>query len=320
MNSKRAAAWLCVMLSGVGGAQAQTEPSDWLVRAAKAAEQTNFMGTVVLHRDGKSRTMQIYQGFDGQQAHQRLVTLSGEECEVLRRADESSVVFPRRRVLIHGHRSERNPIPKIPHDAAFLKQHYELALEGRERVADRECVLVTAMPRDMYRYGCTLCVDTVTSLPLRVQMRVPGRELVELFAFTTLKVLESMDEFEPDTFRVGANVAGYSRVGMPYGVMPAVQPWQARNLPPGFKQRLSVVRRLPRNGTPVQHMVLADPLSQVSVFIEPPSPTNPLRNRMFRHWTHNGYQMMRHGHRITVFGGVPATTVRMIGDSLIPQP
>ena len=83
---------------------------------------------------------------------------------------------------------------------------------------------------------------------------------------------------------------------------------------------MAVVRKLPRSGMLVQHVVLADPLSQVSVFIESPSPANPLRNRLFQHWTHNGYQIMRHGHRVTVLGRVPAATVRMIGDSLTPQP
>ena len=319
MTSRHVAAWLCVALSGMGAsAQAQIEPSAWLARAAKAAEQTNFTGTVILNRHGEMRTMRIYHGFDGERAHQRMVALSGEECEILRRADEASVVFPKRRLVVHGHQNERDPLPKISNDVESLERHYELEIEGRERVAGRECVKVLATPRDMYRYGYALCLDARSDLPLRVQLVTPNGERYDHFAFTTLMVLESIQEFRPDTFNIETDTQGFSRMGISYGALPTVPQWRVQELPPGFEQQSSVMRIPPRGGDPVQHMVLADPLSRISVFIEPlPDPTHDLS---FKRWAYHGYQMVRHGHQITVVGGVPAKTAQMIGNSLDPQP
>ena len=296
----------------------ETDPASWLVRADQAAERANFSGTMSLADDGETRrTMKIEQGFDGRNTHQRLVSVSGgEECEILRRADESTVAYPDRRVVIHGYQRPQSPIPKIHQNLDQLKQHYRLELQGKEKVAGRDCQLVAAESKDDYRYGCELCVDTVSGLPLRVRMMVPGGEKIEQFAFTSLDVLESMQQFEPNSFWLATDTHGFEMIGLPYGSELAPHTWHVHDLPPGFEVQFAVIRKLPLDPNPVYHMVLADALSRVSVFITPLPEDGQVKGREFSRKALNGYVTVRSGHRVTVIGGVPAETVRMIGDSL----
>ena len=303
-------------------AYGETDPASWLVRADQAAERANFSGTMSLAEDGETRrTMKIEQGFDGRNTHQRLVSVSGgEECEILRRGDESAVVYPDRRVVIHGYQRPRSPIPKIHQNLDRLKQYYRLALQGKEKVAGRDCQLVAAESKDDYRYGCELCVDMASGLPLRVRMMMPGGGKIEQFAFTALDVLESMQQFNPNSFWLATDTHGFEMIGLPYGSEPAPRVWHVDNLPPGFEEQFAVIRKLPLDPHPVYHMVLADALSRVSVFITPMPEDGQVKSREFSRKALNGYVTVRNGHRVTVIGGVPAETIRMIGDSLHLQP
>ena len=294
----------------------QTDPASWLVRVDIAAERANFSGTMSLIVDGEMRrTMKIEQGFDGRNTHQRLVSVSGgEECEILQRGDESAVVYPNRRVVIHGYRRSQSPIPKIHPDLDRLKQYYRLELRGQEKVAGRACQLVKAISRDNYRYGCEFCVDMVSGLPLRMMM--PGGEKIEHFTFTSLDVRESIQQFDPTSFWLATDTQGFEMVALPPGSEPAPHTWEIKNLPPGFEQQFAVIRKLPLNPEPIYHLVLADALSRISVFITHPPEGTPDKSWYFSRKALNGYVTIRDGHHVTVIGGVPAETVRMIGDSL----
>ncbi|MCY3852905.1 MAG: MucB/RseB C-terminal domain-containing protein [Gammaproteobacteria bacterium] len=296
----------------------ETDPASWLVRVDIAVERANFSGTMSLVADGETRrTMKIEQGFDGRNTHQRLVSVSGgEECEILRRGDESAVVYPDRRVVIHGYRRSRIPIPKIHHDLDRLKQHYRLELRGQEKVAGRDCQLVMAESKDGYRYGCELCVDMASGLPLRVRMMMPGGEKIEHFTFTSLDVRESIQEFHPNSFWLTTDTQGFETVALPSGAEPVPHTWEIKNLPPGFEQQFAVIRKLPLNPEPIYHLVLADALSRISVFITHPPEGTPEKSWHFSRKALNGYVTIRDGHHVAVIGGVPAETVRMIGDSL----
>lgn len=296
----------------------EADPASWLVRVDQAAERANFSGTMSLVKDGEARrTMKIEQGFDGRNTHQRLVSVSGgEECEILRRGDESAVVYPDRRVVIHGYRRSRSPIPKIHHDLDRLKQHYQLETGEQEEVAGRPCQLVKAISRDDYRYGCEFCVDTVSGLPLRVRMVMPTGETIEQFSFTSLDVKDSIQQFEPTSFWLATDTQGFETVALPSGSEPVPHTWEIKNLPPGFEQQFAVIRKLPLNPEPIYHLVLADALSRISVFITHPPEGTPEKSWHFSRKALNGYVTIRDGHHVAVIGGVPAETVRMIGDSL----
>ena len=311
--------FLAAALAGLNTmAQAEMDPASWLIRAGEAAEQVNFSGTMSLLQDGETRrVMNIEQGCDGWHTHQRLVSVSGgEHCEILHRGDESAVVFRDRRVVIHGYQRSKKLIPKIQPDVARLEKYYRVETGGQEKVAGRSCQMVKAASRDNYRYGCEFCVDTASGLPLRVRMVAPTGEKIEQFSFTSLDVLESMQQFSPDSFWLATDIDGFETIALPYGSEPAPHTWRIEDLPPGFEERLAVIRKLPLRPEPVYHIVLADALSRISVFITHVSEDESERHWQFSRKALNGYVTIRDGHHVTVIGGVPAETVRMIGDSI----
>ena len=304
------------LAGSISVAHAEQDPVTWLKRADEALGHANFIGTMSLLQNGRQRVMRIQQGFDGQRIQQRLVALSGKGFEALRRADESTVVFPHRRLVIHGHQRSGSLIPRIEGNLDQVDKYYQLDIRGRDRVAGRDCQRVVAASRDHYRYGCELCVDIQSGLPLRVRMMPPTGGHIEYFTFTSLDVLESMQQFDQDSFRLQTDTHGFKTVGMPTGADSVSRRWRVRNLPPGFEERWAVARLLPRNPKPVYHMVLADSLSRVSVFITRLPDGHRAKSRKFTRKALNGYVTVRDGHRVTVIGGVPAETIRMIGDSL----
>ena len=311
--------FLVAVLAGPAGAYAETDPLQWLVRADRAAEQASFTATLSLQvRGAVPRTMKVEQGFDGRHTHRRWVSVSGgEDCEIVRRGNESAVAFPGRRVVIHGrHRHPEGWVPGLPMDLGRIGPHYELDIRGREQVAGRDCQLVLASSRDHYRYGCELCVDVASGLPLRVRMVVPGGGRIEQFSFLSLDLRESIHQFTPDSFWMETDIRGFEAVSLPHGAHPSPGHWRVGNLPPGFEERLAVVRRLPRDPEPVYHMVLADALSRISVFIARLPADGAGERLRFSRKALNGYVTVRDGHQVTVIGGVPAETVQMIGDSV----
>ena len=310
---------LIMVLAGLAATvRGETDPASWLVRADQAAERANFTGTLVLPDGGVTpRTMKIEQGFDGRNTHQRWVSASGgEECEILRRANESAVVFPDRRVVIHGRPDPEGLVPDIRMDLDRLSQHYELEVQGKEKIAGRDCQRVMAASKDEHRYGCELCVDTASGLALRARMVTPGGEKIETFTFTSIEVRESIRHFAPNSFWLATDTHGFETVHLPHGSHPAPGRWRVGDLPPGFEEHLAVVRKLPGNPEPVYHMVLADALSRISVFITRLPGDGEGESWQFARKALNGYVTVRDGHQVTVIGGVPAATVRMIGDSL----
>ena len=308
-----------MMLVGLAPvAQGEMAPESWLARASQASERVNFTGTLSLP-DARAtrRMMRIKQGFDGRDTHQRWVSLSGgEDCEIVRRSNESAVVFPGRRVVIHGYQRPEGLVPRVRMDLARMRQYYELEVKGRERIAGRDCQWVAVVPKDRYRYGCELCVDAASGLPLRVRMVTPDGEKIEQFQFTSLDVLESIQQFSPGSFWLATDIHGFKTISLPYGFRRMPNQWRIENMPPGFERRLAVARRLPRTPEPVYHMVLADAMSRISIFITRLPEEGEVRSQRFTRKALNGYVTVRDGHQVTVIGGVPAETVRMIGDSI----
>ncbi|MCY4611083.1 MAG: MucB/RseB C-terminal domain-containing protein [Gammaproteobacteria bacterium] len=310
---------LIMILAGMGTmAKAEMDPAGWLVHADEAVERANFSGMMSLLQSGETRrTMKIEQGFDGRSTYQRLVSVSGrEECEILRRNDGSAVVFPDRRLVIHGHQDSKSPMPKIQMDIEQVDQHYELEVQGKEEIAGRDCQLVMAASKDEYRYGCEFCVDTASGLPLRARLVTPSGEKIEQFSFTSLDVRDSMQQFTPDSFWLETDTQGFEMIALPHSSEPAPHTWRFENLPPGFEERFAITRRLPLSPDPIYHIVLADALSRVSVFVTHPPEGMPDKSWRFSRKALNGYVTVRDGHQVTVIGGVPAETVRMIGDSI----
>ena len=313
-NSAGRAALLAALLAAPGLTPA-ADPAALLERADRAARSASFSGTVVRQAGDRLRVLHIVQGVDEQGVHQRLTSRSGERCEILRRGREAVVVYPDRRLVLRGRGRAAGLFPRLGANPAELAAQYRLRTLGVEQVAGRGCRVVRALPRDRYRYGCELCVDQASGLPLRLRLfGAGGREPVEEFVFTSLTVLESMDQLAPDTFRLRSEVHDYRAAELPLDARPAAGRWRFEGLPPGYRLRRAIVRRDARAAA-VHQLVVGDAMSRVSVFVtERPGGAAPPPG--FAAAGAPAYLTAFDGHQVVVLGAVPPEAMRMIGDAL----
>jgi Negative regulator of sigma E activity len=206
-----------------------------------------------------------------------------------------------------------------------LGQWYHFRDLGPTRIAGRSCDGVEVVPRDQYRFGYQVWVDTQTHVPLRVNLIGKADSVLEQVMFTEISFPANIPDsaFRPkiDTskFRVLTRNLPDADNG-PDEILTSSAPigWTFGSLPPGFQETLHDVRTLPGAGGKVDHMLVSDGLSAVSVFIAPDSPKN--RKGEFRGISRIGaveaYGRVVDGHQVTVVGEVPEITVRLIGDAV----
>ncbi len=292
----------------------------WLENSGAAAKHANYSGTLVLVRGERMRTLEIRQGFDGTRRLRYTRSISGpKRMEMLRLGDETLVVYPARKLVIHGVGKSGRALAQLADEVRHAPEHYELEDQGSDWVAGRDCRVVRFTPRDEYRYGCELCVDRESGLLLRARVVTAMGDLLEQFAFTSVELRDAFASFAPGSFELRTDTRGFDEFFMPYGAKPASAKWAVEKLPPGFTVHEGVARMRRGAVEPVHHMVVSDALTRVSVFIDRlPKGAAGMRER-FARFAHHGYMRMQNGHQIMVIGNAPIETVRMIGDSLRMQ-
>lgn len=304
----RAAALLCAAASLLGAAPAVADDAvAWLLKVSEAGRQTNYQGTVV-YRDGQRMDVMrlVHRQQDGR-VQERLTSLNGRPRDILREGDRVTFIAGDEPV-----QSSQSLFPVLSQDQlAQAARHYEFRDLGSARVAGRSCRGVMMSPRDEFRYGYEICGDAETAVPLRVTLLDRRGRTVEQLMFTEITFPERIVDaaFAPPPGARPVPVAAE-----PAAAVEAPETWRLVRLPPGFR----VVRRdfapAPDGQGIVEHVLLSDGLSTVSVFGVRPAATE----RRFRGLSNIG-AMSAYGRRvgafhITVVGEVPPGTVRMIGD------
>jgi sigma-E factor negative regulatory protein RseB len=313
---RRLAAWLGAALVA-HAAPVAADPADWLERVGSAARDTNYSG-VIVYRDAQVMEVLrvVHRNRDGK-VQERLTSLTGRPRDILHEGD---------RVAWHGGEGgpevaggvPRGLFPQVSAQALrAAAQHYEFRELGEARVAGRPCLGVMMVPRDEYRYGYEICADRATAVPLRVTLLDPAGRTVEQVLFTEVAFPRDIADaaFEAPSGAAAAATPESAPATAP-DVTDAPPAWQLARLPPGFRVVLRSRRLLPGGGV-VEHVLISDGVSAVSVFGAPPDAAG-----MFSGLSHmgamNAYARIVGTLHVTVVGEVPQSTVRMIGDGLQP--
>lgn len=310
---------VCAIALVLGPAPATADDAAaWLLQVSDAARQGNYQG-VVVYRDGQR--MEVLRLVHRQQqgrVQERLTSLTGRPRDILREGDQVTSLIGTEPVQSSGPQSL---FPVLSQD--LLNQaasHYEYRDLGQARVAGRACRGVMMLPRDEFRYGYEICGDAATAVPLRVTLLDRVGRTVEQLMFTEIAFPERIPDaaFTPPP---GATPVAVSPVSRDAGATADVpETWRLVRLPPGFRIVRRTLAPSPDGQGIIEHVLLSDGLSAVSVFgVRPLVP-----EKAFRGLSNMG-AMSAYGRRIgafhiTVIGEVPLSTVRMIGDGLAPPP
>lgn len=305
-------ALLAIGLAGLALPALGADPAAWLVQVSDAARQANYQG-VVIYRD--ARTMEVlrvvHRNQDGR-VQERLTSLTGRPRDVIQEGDRVSCAVGDRPVETAGG-LPRSLFPAMSAQTlSAAAAHYQFRDLGEARVAGRACQGVSMVPRDEFRYGYEICADRDTAVPLRVTLRDARGQTVEQLMFTEVA-------FPAEIADAAFDLPTGATTTRPMTEDAVVQnaSWQLAQLPPGFREIVRSRRAAPDGGGIVEHVLLSDGLSAVSVF-GAQRPAGQLFNGFSHMGAMNAYGRAVGMYHVTVVGEVPQSTVRLIGDGFRP--
>ncbi len=260
----RAALFLPFLIGLAAPAAAAPDAAQWLESMTRAERTQNFEGTFVYERDGDFSTYQVWHRVDDGGVHERVLKLDGIASERVQVAGRTScatgnpVLGPVLGV-VQGPAGSDGVV-----DPLKLMSWYELRVAGASRVAGRDAVVVTLVPKDRDRYAFEMHLDTRTGLLLKSLLIDAQGRLLERLQYTRLAAGAPAPadlKATPNCKPVLHTMAG------PAGREMSV--WRSKWIPAGFELAQTGLRKSSASNASVTSLLYADGLAHFSVFLEP---------------------------------------------------
>ena len=288
----------------------------WLSRAAQAARQLSYVGTIVYQIGPRVETSRLAHLFDNGGELEKLVSLDGPAREVVRTQTDVRYYYPDVKLVKIEPRTFRNAFPGLSADQQrSLSQYYDFRVVTGERVGGRAAEVVTFEPRDGMRYAHRFWSDTATGLLLKARIVNERGDVVEQFAFTDLSVNATIDRALVEPTWAKAPPDWTIREGSGGDVKQGDTGWTVARVPPGFAKIMEGFRKLRGRQDPVAHLVFSDGLVAISVFVEPLPPAVG-GTGLSQQGGLNIYSVKLDDHLVTALGEAPGATVRQIANSV----
>lgn len=287
----------------------------WLNKMNRAMNQQNFQGTLVIRQDDKLQAIKVKQGVSTGGSWQTLESLTGEDQIIVRQNDKVTTIFPAKKLITVsankvGHEDGTPLHPALPENRNQLKQFYSLKLGAEARVANKVTQIIQMIPRDKHRYGYTFWLDRQSGLLLKCDLMDEKGKVLEQLMYSDIELLSAMPENQIDE----AKLIAFKKVNLSNEIDVVTKKWQAKNIPVGFVLTRSV--KTPTQQKPSYHMVYSDGMASVSVFIEIRKKMDKPVIGLSNMGPVNVYSSYMGDTYITAIGEVPASTVRMIAQSI----
>lgn len=305
------------VLALVATAARGDDAMQWLNRAAQAARQLNYVGTIIYQIGPRVESSRITHLYDGNSEFAKLVNLDGPAREVVRAQGEVRCYYPDAKLMRVEPGTFRNVFPSLlPEQQDSLSRFYEFRVVGQDRVGGRPVQVVVFQPKDGLRYAHRFWSDVATGLLLKARVINDHGDGVEQFAFGDLTINAPIDRAMvepswptlPGDWQVLENASG--------DIVAQDTGWSVTRVPPGFAKIMEGFRKLRGRRERVAHLVFSDGLVSVSVFVEPLVAASPPQG-FLQHGGLNVYSVKQDDHLITVVGETPGATVRQIAQSVV---
>ncbi|MGB5326284.1 MAG: MucB/RseB C-terminal domain-containing protein [Pseudomonadales bacterium] len=299
-------------------AQAST-PEQWLMEMSANASRLSYSGSLVYAEGRRMRSMHMYHAVKNGVQRERLVHLSGEPREVVRRGDTVLCIDKANgEVALKSANSAA-----MSGDSAFsssfaarfaaLSEPYTVSFAGEGRVAGRPVTLIDLLPRDEYRHGFRLALDSESKLLLRSLMVDRSGAVLERFEYTQIDIGADIADADlepqlqvPDK-RVGASERGDFAAAAGSGMS-----WRVGWVPPAFVRATQF-----ENGAAVDALMFSDGLSAFSVFVDQQSTISQHSEQRGATMAHTVVQEDAAGRfSVTVVGEIPLMAARKIAASV----
>lgn len=314
-----------VTLLVVPAAFAATDPSQFLIKIGEAARGNNYQGVIIYRGDDMLETLRVTHRYKDGTEHERVQTLTGDPREILKQNNKVICLLPKDRKLTLNLPTPKALFPALSAERLQqIMQVYAFEDLGTARIAGRSCQGLAIVPRDQFRYGYEIWADQQTAVPLKVSLIGRDGAVLEQMMFTEITFPNSIPDraFQPDIVPGDDRqvVRMVENAPLPLVANPASS-LRFERLPPGFRVTYRDVRPLPNGGGTVEHLMLSDGLSAISIFStrrDAGPSAAPGVQRVSQMGAVHAYRRMVGAVHVTVVGEAPQETVRMIGDSARP--
>lgn len=294
-------------------AWAEEDARAWLAAMSRAVQALDYGGVLIYQHDGQVEVMRILHRVAADGEHERIVSLSGAPREVIRDPKRVTCILPDKRAVVVEKSRPRRTFPGVlPLDLERVERHYELEVDGRDRVAGRSARIVLVRARDGFRYGYRFWVDEASRLPLKFVVLDERGRPIEQMMFTHIEVGATIME---SALRPTLDTTGftwYADEGDETGRHPESGRWEVTRRPPGFELTMHRMRRLPMSSSLVEHLMLTDGLASVSVYVDRPESSEALMEGLTRMGAISAFGVTVDGYQVTAVGEVPPATVELI--------
>ncbi len=312
-------------LSSAGWSQPVTEEArHWLERMIQATQTLNYEGTFIYVQGPHVEAMRVIHGGGPEGERQRLFSLNGPLREVLVANNSVTCLLPKQHETFGGgsYGGSRFPL-SVPRELGRLESHYEFETLGKDRIAGLEAQVIAIKPRDAWRFGYRLWLDQHNGMLLRSALLDGQGHPVEQMMFTDFQIKPQIDEeaFKSPSLSLDAKppeVSQDSSEGQPpSAVEPVTQSaWRVNQLPDGFVKVLHNRFTKGSGHHATEHMVFADGLATISVFVEHLDGAPVLLRGGSQLGSMHAFGKLLDGYQILVVGEVPAATVQRIAAAI----
>lgn len=187
-------------------------------------------------------------------------------------------------------------------NAAALDKNYLFRDIGEDRVAGREVALLSAQPRDEYRYGYHLAIDAETRVPLMLSL-INGKRMIERFQFVDFNPAQSQTPSLSDSTETCSGSQSEPR-------------WSLQWLPSGFNL-VSV-----KQDAATDMLTFSDGLSRFSVFVNQAAGGHTLEGEARRGGTLVYLDKVVVAgvlFQVSVVGEIPLATAQQLARSVVPS-
>ena len=295
----------------------QKDVEDWLAKMHHAAHLLNYDGTFVYGQGNELTSMQIFHSVDKKGEFERLISLDGSGREVIRSGDTVTCILPdKNSVVVDKSRPDTEFPPTFPLKIDRLLKTYSFHFAENGMVAGQVAKQLIIRPRDQYRYGHALWIDTETGLLLKDHLIGNDGKIVEQFMFTQINYPDAIKRSHLLSNSKNKEFTWYEAKDFEKKSIIHKMNWKATKLPAGFTAGVKRHHKMTMTAMPVEHLMYSDGLSSISIFVEKQMQHSKNLMGGSTMGAVNAYGRSVGKYHVTVVGEVPQVTVKMIGDSV----
>jgi sigma-E factor negative regulatory protein RseB len=297
----------CGPLSAATSDKTQTEPADakeWIRSMREAGLRLQFHGVAAYWRNEQLGILRI-----------RHEVVNGQEREQVEALDstDGEDIAPLSATNTETGGAEHNPsrIGNWPLNLSMAERYYRFAIGREGRITGRNAREIVITPLDEARYGRRVWIDRESRLPLKHELIAPDGRILEQFVFAELTISES----PPPVDQIPANDSPPLMGMVPVQQAIDTLAWRLDNVPKGYRIVAYARHNAPNNAL-VEHLLLSDGFSSISVYIEETQRAFPNDGRLRHLGAMHVFTRQLGQYRITVMAEAPAHTVIRIAQGV----